>query len=365
MKDIGVYIHIPFCRRKCPYCDFYSVKFSEETADIYTEKLCQAIDIFGNRLKRQADTLYFGGGTPSITGADRICRIAERVKNAFHITENAEITVEVNPEKQDIDFEKMRSAGINRLSIGLQSADDGELRLLGRLHDVSQAEKCIKKAEMSGFENISLDLMIATPTQTKESLEKSIEFCAERNVRHISAYILKIEENTPYYKMRDSLEICDDDEQAEMYLYAVGKLREYGYCQYEISNFCKSGFESRHNLKYWHDEEYLGIGSSAHSFIDGKRFFFKRSFQDFYDMKTESDGEGGSIEEFVMLALRLSEGLRNDLFKQRFGINIPEDYIYNAKKFEKMGLLYADKNCIRLTPNGFLLSNYIISEILG
>ena len=365
MEDIGVYIHIPFCRRKCPYCDFYSVGFSEEKADIYTEKLCQVTDIFGERLKSRADTLYFGGGTPSIIGADRICRIVQKVRNAFQLAENAEITVEVNPEKQDIDFDKMRCAGVNRLSIGLQSANDEELRLLGRLHNVSQAEQCIDKAKRAGFDNISLDLMIATPMQTRESLEKSIEFCAEREVQHISAYILKIEENTPYYKMRDRLDICDDDEQAEMYLYAVDKLKEYGYYQYEISNFCKKGFKSRHNLKYWHDKEYIGIGPSAHSFINGERFFFGRSFEDFYSMKIQSDGQGGSIDEFIMLALRLSEGLRNDLFKLRFGMDIPERYILNAKRFEKMGLLYIDEAGVILTPQGFLVSNYIISEILG
>ena len=364
MKDIGVYVHIPFCRRKCPYCDFYSVEFSEEKADIYTEKLCQEIEMFGDRLKRKADTLYFGGGTPSIMGADRICRMTEVVKKAFHLAENAEITVEVNPEKQDINFEKMRCAGVNRISVGLQSANDKELKLLGRLHNVSQAEKCIDRAKVAGFDNISLDLMIATPMQTMESLKRSIEFCAKRNVQHISAYILKVEENTPYYRMRDSLDICDDDEQAEMYLYAVERLEEYGYKQYEISNFCRKGYESRHNLKYWHDEEYIGIGASAHSFIDGRRFFFGRSFEDFYSMKIEDDGEGGGIEEYIMLAMRLSEGLRNDLFKERFGMDIPERYIYNAKRFVKAGLLYVDSTGIRLTPEGFLLSNHIISEIL-
>ena len=148
-------------------------------------------------------------------------------------------------------------------------------------------------------------------------------------------------------------------------MYAVDKLKEYGYYQYEISNFCKKGFKSRHNLKYWHDKEYIGIGPSAHSFINGERFFFGRSFEDFYSMKIQSDGQGGSIDEFIMLALRLSEGLRNDLFKLRFGMDIPERYILNAKRFEKMGLLYIDEAGVILTPQGFLVSNYIISEILG
>ena len=361
----GVYIHIPFCRRKCPYCDFYSIGYSNEKADIYIENVCRAVGYFSEKIGTKADTLYFGGGTPSIIGAERLCKIVGAVGEKFGFAENVEITVEVNPEKEDTDFEKMRKGGINRVSIGLQSADDRELQLLGRLHNVKQAERCIEKAKSAGFANISLDLMIATPEQTKNSLEKSIEFCAKRDVQHISAYILKIEQGTPYHKMREKLNICSDDEQAEMYLLAVEKLKEYGYEQYEISNFCKKGFESRHNLKYWHDEEYIGIGPSAHSFVNGKRFYFDRSFEDFCKLKTIPDGEGGSAEEFAMLALRLTEGLTEERFQKRFREKIPEVYRQNAEKFVKHGFLQLDENGIRLTSKGFLLSNYIISEILG
>ena len=361
----GVYIHIPFCRRKCPYCDFYSIGYSAEKADIYIENVCRAVGYFSEKIGTKADTLYFGGGTPSIIGAERLCKIVGAVGEHFGFAENAEITVEVNPEKEDTNFENMRKGGIDRISIGLQSAEDRELQLLGRLHNVKQAESCIEKAKNAGFENISLDLMIATPEQTRYSLEKSIEFCAKRDVRHISAYILKIEQGTPYEKMRETLDICSDDEQAEMYLLAVEKLKEYGYEQYEISNFCKRGFESRHNLKYWHDEEYIGIGPSAHSFINGKRFYFNRSFEDFYELKVISDGEGGSMEEFAMLALRLTEGLTEERFQKRFGKKIPEIYRRNAEKFAKYGFLSLDENGIRLTPKGFLISNCIISEILG
>lgn len=362
---VGVYIHIPFCRRKCPYCDFYSIGYSEEKADIYTEKVCSAVRYFSESIGRIADTLYFGGGTPSIIGSDRLCRMVGEVRENFGFAGNSEITVEVNPEKEDIDFEKMRKNGINRISIGLQSADDRELKILGRLHNVKQAEKCIERAKSAGFENISLDLMISTPLQTKASLERSIEFCAGKDVQHISAYILKIEQGTPYYNIREKLDICDEDEQAEMYLFAFDRLKEYGYKQYEISNFCKSGFESRHNLKYWHDEEYIGIGASAHSFVNGKRFYFARSFEDFYNLKTVSDGEGGSAEEFIMLALRLSEGLTEERYKNRFDESIPEIYRRNAEKFAKHGFVEIDADGIRLMPKGFLVSNYIISEIIG
>ena len=365
MNSIGVYIHIPFCRRKCPYCDFYSIGYSAEKADIYTEKVCSSIRYFGESIRRNADTLYFGGGTPGIIGADRLCKMVNEIKENFGFSENPEITVEVNPEKENIDFDKMRKNGINRISIGLQSANDSELKILGRLHNVKQAELCIDRAKSAGFDNISLDLMTSTPTQTKYSLEKSIEFCAKKDVQHISAYILKIEQGTPYYNMKETLDICNEDEQAEIYLFTVEKLREYGYHQYEISNFCKSGFESKHNLKYWHDEEYIGIGTSAHSFVNGKRFYFPRSFEDFYNLKTVSDGEGGNPEEFIMLALRLSEGLTEKRYKNRFGESIPEVYKNNATKFVKHGFLEINSNGIRLMPKGFLISNYIISEILG
>ncbi len=361
---IGVYIHIPFCVRKCPYCDFYSTGFRETSADEYTQKLCSAVETIGGTLQRQADTLYFGGGTPSILGAERLCRMITTVKNIFLLDKNAEVTVEVNPSKQDIDFDKLRKGGVNRLSIGLQSADDKELKLLGRLHDTEQAKKCIAQAKNAGFENLSLDLMLATPRQTKNSLEKSIAFCAEQKVQHISAYLLKVEEGTRYFAERDKLDLCGDDEQAEMYLFAVEKLREYGFEQYEISNFCKAGFESRHNLKYWHDEEYIGIGPSAHSYIDGRRFYFERSFEDFYQLQTIPDGAGGSMEEFAMLALRLSEGLLQERFQKRFHEDIPKSYIHNAQKLSSTGLLSVDNEGIRLTPEGFLLSNSIIAAIL-
>ena len=364
MGNIGVYVHIPFCENKCPYCDFYSVKSDKTNIDRYTLALTEKICKWGKALGRKADTLYFGGGTPSYIGADRLAIIADSVKDSFGF-ENAEITAEINPTKQDFDFEKLRKSGFNRISIGVQSANDNELKMLGRLHNVNQSALAIKKAQNVGFDNISLDLMIATPLQTKESLERSINFCAEHNVQHISAYILKVEEGTPYFKSKDLLNLPDDDGQAEMYLFACEKLKEYGYNQYEISNFAKEGFESRHNLKYWNDEEYIGIGSSAHSFINGKRFYYPRSIDDFMNDIYINDGEGGSEEEYVMLRLRLAKGINNDEYKERFGHEIPEKYFKNAKKFLNTNYIIVDDNSIKLTTDGFLVSNALITEILA
>lgn len=359
----GLYLHIPFCAGKCPYCDFYSVNADERSIDRYVNALCKSIEHYGTMLNRKADTVYFGGGTPSLIGAKRLSAVKAAAEEFFGF-DNAEITVEVNPSKQDFDFELLHKNGFNRISIGLQSANDNELHLLGRQHDIRQADRCITSAQAAGFDNISLDLMIATPQQTKDSLMRSIEFCAEHNVQHISAYLLKVEEGTPYCQIRSSLNLPNDDEQAEMYLFACEKLTEYGFHQYEISNFSKPGFESRHNLKYWHDEEYLGLGPSAHSFVNGKRFYYERSFDAFYSGKTVDDGTGGDTEEWILLGLRLSEGIQNSRFKERFHTDIPKKYFERAKSLEKIGLVTVSNEHISLTEKGLLVSNAVIAQIL-
>lgn len=363
MDPIGLYLHIPFCKKKCPYCDFFSVADSS-LMDAYTETLCERLRKQGSLLCRPADTLYFGGGTPSLLGEERLCRLAACAREAFSLTD-AEITLEVNPEKQDIDFVRLREGGINRLSVGLQSANASELRLLGRLHTVEDAARCLESAQKAGFENISLDLMIATPSQTAQSLIHSIQFCAAHGVQHISAYLLKLEPNTPFAARREQLCLPDNDAQAALYELACEQLESLGYVQYEISNFALPGYESRHNLKYWHDEEYLGLGPSAHSFLNGRRFYCERSFERFWEDATVEDGEGGSPEEFMMLGLRLREGVTNERYQKRFHRDIPEAYLHAAQPFNGTGLLYADSSGIRLTPKGFLVSNALIARILG
>ncbi len=361
-KPIGLYLHIPFCRRKCPYCDFFSV-CDDRRIEEYTGKLCNRLEEAGKTCQREADTVYFGGGTPSLLGAERLCRILEKVYQFFGQNQT-EITLEVNPEKKDLDFSALRRAGFNRLSIGLQSANDRELQLLGRLHDKKDAENCIRAAQQAGFENLSLDLMVATPSQTRDSLLRSIDFCAEHGARHISAYLLKIEEGTPFAVRKEQLSLCTEDEQAERYLLAAEALKAYGYRQYEISNFSLEGYESRHNLKYWHDEEYLGLGPAAHSFLNGRRFFFGRSFEDFYEDHRVADGSGGDEEEFMMLGLRLSEGITEQRFRERFRRPLPAKYRQRGEKLVKAGYLEADEQGIRLTTRGFLLSNAIIAALL-
>ncbi|MBR2176914.1 MAG: radical SAM family heme chaperone HemW [Clostridia bacterium] len=364
MKKTGVYIHIPFCAKKCPYCDFYSRTGNEQMYDDYTDEILKKIAFWSEKLHCSADTLYFGGGTPSLIGAERLNRMAAAVREVFgnHLEE---ITAEVNPAGRGFDFSALRKSGFNRISVGLQSANDDELSFLGRLHTSAQAADCIHLARAAGFDNISLDLMIALPGQTKDSLRRSVEFCVRHDAKHISAYILKIEPGTVFYKNKDRLNLPDDDEAADRYEYLCGLMREYGYEHYEISNFCKSGYESRHNLKYWHDEEYIGIGPSAHSFIDGRRFYYPKKITDFIENRITDDGDGGNVEEFIMLGLRLSEGITNERFKARFDTDIPKKYMAKAKMLEGFGLTKVSDSAFSVTEKGFMVSNVIISEILN
>ncbi len=365
MSNIGLYIHIPFCKQKCPYCDFFSVSTSQSDFDDYTDILIFKTELYSERFsEKTVDTIYFGGGTPSLIGDKNLVKILNAVYKNFR-TSNPEVTVEVNPTSQSlIDFSNLYSAGFNRLSVGLQSANEKEQLILGRKHNTIDVINTLSLAKKSGFTNISLDLMLGVPYQTEESLKNSIEFCADSGVSHISAYILKIEENTPFYKKRNEIPFCDDDYQAYLYELCCDELIKNGYNQYEISNFCKQGFESRHNLKYWNCDEYLGLGPSAHSFINGERFYYSRSFDDFKNDVIHNDGIGGTQEEYIMLRLRLSDGINFDEYKKRFNKTISDSILNKAKKYEKAGFLtITDKN-IALTRKGFLLSNSIISDLL-
>ncbi len=364
MSNIGLYIHIPFCDCKCAYCDFYSISNKNEY-DYYTKKLIEKIILYSKKYNRVVETIYFGGGTPSVLGTDRLCSILKTVKSNFTVTDDCEITVEVNPCSADkLDFSEMKICGFNRLSIGMQSAIDSELKLLSRRHTAQKARETVYKARESGFDNISLDLMLCVPTQTKNSLTESIKFCKDCDVQHISAYILKIEKGTEFYKNRNNMVLFNDDEQASLYLHVVDELEKYGYHQYEISNFSKSGYEGKHNLKYWRDEEYLGIGPSAHSFIDGKRFYFEKSFEKFYNDEIVEDGVGGDIEEYIMLKLRLSEGLNLKTLYEKYNYVVGKTFTDRISVLEKQGLIEYDNATIRLTKNGFLVSNSVINYII-
>lgn len=339
----GLYFHIPFCRSKCPYCDFYSVKYDKSQSEKYVDRLIDEIKKYNGSF----DTIYFGGGTPSILEPELIGKIISASKSQFDIEKNVEITVECNPSKNlERDFEKYAEYGVNRISLGMQSARNEERFALGRVAGKSEVAKAIGDAKKSGITNISLDVMLGTPKQTLNTLDETFEFIDRMNVTHISAYMLKIEEGTKFFELKDRLELADEDIVAQMYLKTVDSLKSLGFNQYEISNFSKIGYESRHNLKYWELNEYLGIGATAHSLWGGKRFFYDKNFS------IIDDGIGGTEEERIMLGLRLNKGIDKSLIKKDFS------------QFIKMGLIEDLGKKIALTPDGMLVSNTIINELI-
>lgn len=340
----GLYIHIPFCFGKCPYCNFYSVKYNAADAEKYIDRLA---DEFKRYAGAEFDTVYIGGGTPSCLEPELIEKLMNAVYGCFKIDRNSEITAECNP-KKDLarDFEIYAACGINRISLGMQSAVKEERLALGRSAGKEEIADSVSRAKTAGINNISLDLMLGTPKQTLRGLDETFDFISSLEVTHISAYILKIEPETPFYRLKSTLSLPDDDEVANMYLKTVGALSEMGFKQYEISNFAKRGFESRHNNKYWELTPYLGIGASAHSFWNGRRFYYDN------DLNIIDDGEGGSDEERIMLGLRLKKGIKKDFIKA------------DLTPYIKLGYMEEKGENIAFTPKGFLVSNTILSEII-
>ena len=363
---LGLYIHIPFCRSKCPYCDFYSLAYNPETAGQYVQAVIRALRTAP--ATGPVDTVYFGGGTPSLLGAKALCTLLEAADEALGLTPDAEITLEANPGTVDFNLLRdLQAGGFNRLSLGLQSADPVELAALGRQHTVNQAATAVNWAMQAGFDRLSLDLMLGTPGQTVQSAAASARFCAGLGVGHLSAYLLKIEPDTPFGRRPP---VCpDEDTLADSYLKVVEVMGELGFEQYEISNFAKPGQQCRHNLKYWLCEDYLGIGPAAHSMVDGRRFYFERDLQGFLSWPDPwahrvEDGPGGTLEERVMLALRLGRGLKYEQLLEACPDADLTGLKTAAQPFAKAGLLISDDKGIRLTPQGFLLSNSIIAALL-
>lgn len=339
----GLYIHIPFCFSKCPYCDFYSTKYTPTAADAFAEKLGgQMQDYTGS-----FDTVYFGGGTPSILEPQVLTGILQAVRDHFAIDPAAEITVECNPSKDLTgDMEQYAAAGINRVSIGMQSAVDRERFALGRRAGSGEVARTVAAAKAAGITNISLDVMLGTPKQTRDSLEETFAFIARMQVTHISAYLLKIEPGTPFDRLQAKLALPEEDTVCQMYLQTVERLGQLGFAQYEISNFARPGYESRHNLKYWLLEPYLGLGPSAHSLWNGRRFYFDR------DWIWQDEGPGGDREEQILLGLRLNRGIPADWLTRD-----PAPYIAG-------GFMRRANGRISLTPRGMLVSNTILAELL-
>ena len=362
----GIYIHVPFCERKCPYCAFYSVAASNAEKEQYYKALRQ--HIISSGAGQRCDTVYFGGGTPPLIGARRISGIIETLSRSFELCD-PEITVECNPNSiLPEDMSLLRESGVNRLSVGVQSLDDEELRFLGRLHDSASADRALNNAVNAGFENISADLMIGIRGQTAESLRRSTMKLCQLGARHISVYMIKAEQGTAFCSEKYLSRLMDDDEVSELYLAAVQACEESGFKQYEISNFAFPGFESRHNLKYWRCEEYLGFGPSAHSFLGGMRYRCANSLQDYIsdpEKRFITDKDPDKAEEYVLLGLRLCEGISLD---KAFAMGLDRSKASRAKvlckELVKAGMMTDINGIISLTPKGMLVSNSIISELL-
>lgn len=355
-EKIGVYIHVPFCAGKCPYCDFYSVTGTTHAMDSYFGAVLRCVPQYASVLSRGADTLYFGGGTPSLLGEARLGQMIAALQP--YLTANAEITVECNPsDNLDSLIPRLAQAGVNRISLGMQSAVDAERIALGRKANRDRIEHVLNLCRANGITNLSLDLMLGIPYMTIESLDATLDFIIQSRVPHVSAYLLKIEPGTIFASHASQLALPDEDLVCDQYLHTVDRLSGAGLAQYEISNFSRSGYESRHNLKYWHCEEYLGLGPAAHSFVNGKRFFYPRDLDRFLQGTPPiPDGDGGGQEERLMLALRLTEGIQPALLSIQ-----GRD---KAAFFIKRGLMCEKAGRLSMTPSGFLISNAIISELI-
>lgn len=367
---LGLYIHIPFCKAKCAYCDFYSLAHSEEKMDAYMTALLRHLEEVAPRAAgMRVDTVYFGGGTPSYLGAARLCRILQTVLRRYGVTRDAEITLEANPDSAGDwkELRRLRRAGFNRLSLGVQSTDDALLRRIGRVHTYEQVQQAVRAARQAKFTNLSLDLIYGLPGQTMEDWQRTLADAVALGPEHLSCYGLKLEEGTPLWQQRQTLTLPDDDAQADMYLYTVAALGEMGYEQYEISNFAKPGKASRHNLKYWNMEEYAGFGPGAHSDFGGVRYGYVRDIDSYIAGKlvlseSENDSTLARDYEYVMLSLRTAAGIDRQTFEKRYRQRFqPMETLF--EQYEKAGLALPTEGGWRLTPKGFLVSNSIIAAL--
>ena len=373
-RKLGAYIHIPFCASKCAYCDFYSLSGCDRFLPRYHSAVIEHIRQSSQQMQDYfIDTVYFGGGTPSYYGARRLGEIFNALKRYALVYKTAEVTVECNPDSVTRRaLNVMREDGVNRLSIGAQSANEDLLKILGRRHSWVEVERTVKTARKAGFENISLDLIYGIPSQSRADWAETLSRAVELNPDHISCYGLKLEEETPLYSYRDSPLLPDDDEQADMYLYMVETLERFGYKQYEISNFARPGFQSKHNLKYWQMRDYIGFGPGAHSFVGGIRYSYIKSIgryikgiqnEDNILDEYEPIAPIGRAAEYIMLGLRTTRGISEREYRSLYRSDfapLEEQF----REYEYKGWARFENDRWRLTPPGFLLSNLLIGTLL-
>ena len=371
----GIYIHIPFCKRRCTYCDFYT-EVAPQFIPVFIDSLVRELNIRKDYLANSPiNTIYFGGGTPSILNREQFSMIFETIYNLFTVAGDAEITFEANPDDLTSAYlESIRTLPFNRISIGVQSFDDSDLKRINRRHTSVQAINAVKNAQNAGFGNISIDLIYGLPYQTPEAWEKQLDIAFSLEIQHISAYGLTYEEGTALWKQRESgkTEPVDETTMNKMYLLLLKKVKSNGFEAYEISNFAQRGFRSRHNSSYWKQEPYLGIGPSAHSYdlisrqwniasikeyvkvIDNNTTFYEREELSLYDR----------YNDFVMVSLRTSDGLDVQFMEQEFGPELSSYCLRNIKRFMDSDQAYHSEGKLRLTPEGIQISNLILIELM-
>lgn len=375
---LGLYIHIPFCIKKCKYCDFNSFKLNIDEKKKYISALEQEMKLYKDEVKdKEIDSIFIGGGTPTVLNGDEIKTLFKKINENFKIKEDAEITMECNP--GTIDEKKllaMKESGVNRLSIGLQAVQNHHLKYIGRIHTYEEFEKNYIEAKNIGFNNINIDLMYALPNQTVEDWKETLEKIVKLNPEHISSYSLILEENTELFDMfnRKEFRLLDEDTDIEMYEYTINYLKLHGYNQYEISNYAKTGYECNHNILYWKCENYIGIGTSSAGYLNNIRYnniceidkyeeavLNNKKPIEFEEFTSEKD----EIEEKIFLGLRMNEGIKFIDFEEKYNLNFEDKYKEQIEKLTKMNLIEVDNQGMRLTQKGREISNSVFVEFMS
>ena len=378
MEELGIYIHIPFCKQKCFYCDFCSFANKNEMQGKYVETVINEIKNITHKEKYTVTTIYLGGGTPSILNPDYIKNILQEINSSFEILDDAEITIEINPGTVNEEkLKKYKEYGINRLSIGLQSANDKILKKIGRIHDYKQFEETFFYARKCGFKNINVDLMIGLPTQAVEDVKQTLEKIIQKNPEHMSVYSLIIEEGTIIEKLinENKLQLPDEETERIMYWTVVNELKENGYNQYEISNFSKKTYESKHNTNCWKQKQYIGLGTSAHSYLNKKRYSNTNNIEEYIKNIQENNisknitiheeqTEESTMNEYMLLGLRMIQGININEFKQKFKIDPTIKYKEILEKLQKENLIQITKTSIKLTKQGIDFGNIVWEEFI-
>ena len=388
---LGLYVHIPFCQSKCGYCDFYSVKATQKTQEAYCDALIKQMQEYSLPAKESlVDSVFIGGGTPTILGAELLLRLIKNIKKLFSMSHLPEFTIETNPNTVDLAaLKKLCKAGANRLSIGLQSASEKELKLLSRSHTRDDFSSCFENARSAGFKNINIDLMYGIPGQTPKSFYESLRFAMRQKPEHISIYGLKLEPGSAFYKNQENLQkyLPSEEDERTMYFLGCELLGRGGYTQYEISNFAKGGYECRHNLKYWTCSEYLGLGTGAHSYFSNCRFSFKKDIReyvrnysydetklqnvDIFDLDKYSLFDEHAeirpnerIGEYVMLGFRLCAGIDTNKFAQLFRLDFDDMYYQKIAPFIDSGHIVKTAAGYAFSLEGMFVSNFILGKII-